>query len=558
MSSLTLANVLSRLADYVTDLGWTQITDRSHPDYGALVNPEYDLPDVHSAVEFVVNSAYLALADPTAQELLARATAAAAFINRAQRESGLIDLLSVNYDSAPDTGFAVQKLCTVVELAQSFGVQSSAWNELLQKLETFIRRAVGGIVTGGFHTPNHRWVMVSALVQANALYPDLDVKAAVEAYLAEGIDIDLEGAFIERSVGVYDAIVDRSLLFIAEHWDAPAALEAAIRNLTFDLYLLHADGTAETGLSRRQDYGTRDVPLGLASCYLLAHRMHPRPEFVEAAQFLWSQTEAQSARYAAHLPWLTYALLKGGDPPAAEGRVPEDYARHYPLNGLWRVRRGLLSATLFRDATRLLSVTYGAAELSSVKISFTYFGGLTGRFIGDSLIVDAEGATLRSEGRRNPRRPGYELPLGRPVPPERWEETLHERSLRRLPPITGALRVTEVHDHNGRGFDLHFVTLDGLDGVAAQIAFDFAPGGVWESADARFRPCAGQILFLKQKGATMRYGNDVISLAPGAYAHGMWRMREAEPAPEHVRVLMTFRTPVNHLVHLRAYRGLHP
>ncbi|MBO9392804.1 hypothetical protein [Caldilinea sp.] len=558
MPPLTLANVLPHLANYVTRLRPAQITDPNHPDYGALINPEYDLPDVHYTVEFLVSSAYLALAGSTYEKHLAEATAAAASINRAQRESGLIDLLSVNYDSAPDASFAVQKLCTVVELARSFGVQGSAWSELLQMVETFIRRAVGGIVSGGFHTPNHRWVMVSALVQAKALYSDLDVEAAVEAYLAEGIDIDPEGAFIERSVSIYDAIVDRSLLFIAEHWKAPVALEAAIRNLTFDLHLLHADGTAETGLSRRQDHGTRDVPLGLASCYLLAYRLHSQLEFVEAAQFLWNQTEAQGTRYAGHLPWLTYALLRVGDPPATEGRIPENYAHHYPVNGLWRVRRGLLSATLFRDATRLLSFVYGAAELSSVRISFTYFGGLTGRFIGDSLTVDQEGATLRSEGRRNPRRPGYELPLGRPVPPDRWEETLHERALRRLPPLTSILRVMETHDCHGHGFDLHFTTLDGLHGVAAQIAFDFAPGGVWETAETRLQPSAGQVIFLKQNWATMRYGNDVIYLAPGAYAHGMWQMREAEPAPNHVRVLLTFRTPVNHLIQLRAYRGLRP
>ncbi|MCC9078949.1 hypothetical protein FKZ61_022910 [Litorilinea aerophila] len=558
MSALTLANVLPHLARYVEQLGLTQITDPTHPNHGALINPAYDLPDARYTTDFVVGSAYLALTEPSWQDHLSRATAAAASMTRAQRESGLIDLLSVNYDSSPDTGFTVQELCTVVELARHRGATGPAWAELLQTLETFIRRAVAGIASGGFHTPNHRWVMVSALVQAKALYPDLDVDATVRAYLAEGFDIDPEGAFIERSVGVYDAVNDRSVLFIAEHWDAPTALEAVIRNLTFDLHLLHADGTAETGLSRRQDYGTREVPLGLAPCYLLAHRMQPHPEFVEAAQFLWTQAEARGDRYAIHLPWLTYALLKAGDPPATQGQIPQEYARHYPVNGLWRVRRGLLSATLFRDTTRLLTFTYGAAELSSVKISFTYFGGPTGRFIGDSLAVDQEGATLRSEGLHNPRRPGYELPLGRPVPPERWVATMGERSLRRLPPLTSTLRVTEVHDAHGHGFDLHFTTLDGLDRVAAQMAFDFAPGGIWETADTRFQPVAGQTIFLKQNGGAMRYGGDVIRLTPGAYAHGMWQMREAEPAPEHVRVLLTFLTPVDHRVHVRAYRGLQP
>ena len=31
---------------------------------------------------------------------------------RAQRSGGLLDLITVNYDSGPDTGFTVQQLCT--------------------------------------------------------------------------------------------------------------------------------------------------------------------------------------------------------------------------------------------------------------------------------------------------------------------------------------------------------------------------------------------------------------------------------------------------------------
>jgi hypothetical protein len=33
-------------------------------------------------------------------------------------------------------------------------------------------------------------------------------------------------------------------------------------------------------------------------------------------------------------------------------------------------------------------------------------------------------------------------------------------------------------------------------------------------------------------------------------------MRAAEPAPDHVRVLLTFFTPVDHRLQLRVYRGV--
>ncbi|MBN2389639.1 MAG: hypothetical protein JXR84_02870, partial [Anaerolineae bacterium] len=95
-----------------------------------------------------------------------------------------------------------------------------------------------------------------------------------------------------------------------------------------------------------------------------------------------------------------------------------------------------------------------------------------------------------------------------------------------------------------------------LDGVAAQVAFDFPPGGVWETDDTATRPQVGQVLFLKQSYGTMRYGHDVICIGPGAHAHGMWAMRDAELAPDHVRVLLTFLTPVDVTLHVRVSQGL--
>jgi hypothetical protein len=252
------------------------------------------------------------------------------------------------------------------------------------------------------------------------------------------------------------------------------------------------------------------------------------------------------------LLWTVYTLLRFGEPAPVEVTLPTRYSRHFPLNGIWRVRQDRLSASFFKGVTRLMSLVYGQAELSSLKISLTYFGSYCGRFFGDELTVKEKGAILRNEGLRRPRRPGYELPVGRLVPPDRWEATFAERPLRTLPPLTAELTVDEVAD----GFDLRYHLLDGLDGIAAQIAFDFPPGGIWETTDMRTRPSAGTIIFLKHGYGEMRFGSDVIRIGPGAVSHGMWQMRDAEPAPQHVRVLMTFWTPVEHTFQIRAYRGL--
>jgi hypothetical protein len=545
---LTLAHAYHFLAQAVDELAAWQILDQTDPDYGAVINPDWGCADNKASSHFITAVSYLWLGTGQNDELLGRALLAADSLLTAQRPSGNIDLISVNPDSGPDTGFTVQQLCTIFELGAQQLVAHPQGADLLARLETFIRRAVPGIMMSGFHTPNHRWVMVSALVQAKTLFPDLDVAETVESYLAEGIDIDAEGCFIERSVGVYDAVNNRSLLFIHEHWDCPDALPAVQRSLDFDLYLLHADGTAETGLSRRQDYGTREVALGLAACYLHADHLVPNPLFVRAAQWLWAESKTPQT----HLLWTVYALLRFGDPQPVDASLPTRYNRHFPLNGIWRVRQDRLSASFFSGVTRLLSLVHGQAELSSMKISLTYFGSYCGRFFGDTMRVEGGRAILHNEGLRRPRRPGYEMPVGRPVPAERWDASFGERLLRTLPPLTAELIVDEVES----GFDLRYHLLDGLDGIAAQIAFDFPPGGVWETADTRIQPAAGQVIFLKQGYGEMRFGSDVIRIGPGAVSHGMWQMRDAEAAPDHVRVLMTFWTPVDHEFQIRAYRGL--
>ncbi len=546
---LASANLVAHMNALFDRLLPLQHTDPSHPDFGGLVNPHVGIADPKITEAFILCAGYADLGGAELSSVYRECVLQAAdFLLNAQRPSGLIDLLSVNYDSSPDTGFTVQALCALIEVARIRKVATTWWTPLLEKLERFIRRAVPGMLTGGFHTPNHRWVIASALAQAHALFPDLDVGATVDAYLTEGFDIDNEGEFLERSTGVYDAVCDRSLLFLAEHWQAPGALEAVQRNLTFNLHLLHSDGTADTGLSHRQDYGTRPVPGGLIDSYLRSQYHQPNPVFVNAAHTLWERLPDREQ----YLAWICYAVFKYGEPPTVDADLPDHFARHYPQNGLWRVRRGQLSASAYQHTTRVLTLVYGSAELTSVKISQTYFGQYIGRFVSDGMQVDGDTCMLRSEGRSNPRRPGYELPLGRPVPPERWDEMLNERSIRRLPPALSTLSLREIPD----GLELRYITLDGLDRVTAQMAFDFPPGGVWETVDCRMKPVAGQVIFLKHGVGEMRYGSDVIRIEPGAYAHGMWQMRDAESAPEHVRVLLTFLTPVDYAMKLLTYRGL--
>ena len=160
-----------------------QISDPAHPNYGGgFIRPDWGIADPShtSTTPFVTACALLYLAKAegritlsrlTPSDLLGGATLAIDYILRVQRPSGLIDLQDCNYDSSPDTGFAVQSLCGALELGRALATRDAAYAALLAKVERFVRLAVPGMLTGGFHTPNHRWVLASASRRPMHFFP---------------------------------------------------------------------------------------------------------------------------------------------------------------------------------------------------------------------------------------------------------------------------------------------------------------------------------------------------------------------------------------------------
>jgi hypothetical protein len=557
MSVFTRAEAIKGLGRQLTGSLSRQQTVPGHRDTGGVIRADWGTDDPGGAAGLAALALWLHLmrrrfpdlapSEPADAALLPRVLLALDYLERVQRPSGLTDLRDCNYDSSPDAGFILQAICPPLLLAAAGDpLPAPEWAEPFTRLSAFARRMAEGARKGGFHTPNHRWVISGALALASRLFPDLDAAPTIDAYLAEGIDLDEDGFYIERSAGMYDAVCARSLLLLAEDDRFTPLREAVARNLRADLYLLNADGTIETGLSRRQDSGTVPLATSLAAPYLWASFLPPRNDseasslFRAAAEALWEATPPERRDYYS----LSQVLVRFGEPEgtADPGLLPSSFARHFPANGLWRVRRGPLSASFFRDVPRLFNFRFGQAYLAGVSIHQSYFG--VGQFLADDLEVTGEGVRLVSHGERSPYRPGYEQPLGRPVPPREYSEARVERALRRVPPAASEITAHEIED----GFQLHLRTRDGLDRATVQIAFDFPPGGVWETGDTCLRPEPGQVLFLKGGSGTMWYGNDAVRIGPGAHAHRMWRMRDAEPpgAPELVRVLMTFETPVDH------------
>ena len=254
-AALPLAAVVERNDAAVRAALQSQIADPASPNRGSVPD-QFGLHSAGSA-SGVVETLAASFVHPRSAfhrsaVLLERIRIAAGFLERAQSPQGNIDLLTTNFNSPPDTGFVVHNVATAAAIGRLHGAE-----DIVTVLRPFLVRAGAGMAEGGVHTPNHRWVICSALAQINELFPDARYVRRIDEWLAEGIDIDRDGQFTERSTLTYNVVTDRALLVMAVKLKRPELLEPVRQNLRSLLYLLHADGEVVTEISRRQDQFTR-------------------------------------------------------------------------------------------------------------------------------------------------------------------------------------------------------------------------------------------------------------------------------------------------------------
>ncbi|MFI9173735.1 hypothetical protein [Streptomyces lincolnensis] len=285
-----------------------------------------------------------------------------------------------NVQSPPDSAFTVNDVCDAHVLAAGAGPEL---REVTAALAEIAGAASGSLLTGGVHTPNHRWELSAALARLHRSFPDDRLLDRVEEWLAEGVDIDAEGLYSERSA-VYAALVTNpSLLLLAEVLGRTDLLDAVERNLAATLDLIRPDGTVETVHSRRQDQKLSFALWPYLPHYRLLAIRTGRGDFARAARLaaadgiddpdLLAQTlltpdlcralpdpvaetlprdrYLPTARLAAHASATAHTVLYGGSD------VPEHR----------RIRSGLACNPTF------LRMFAGAAVLDAVRLSRAFF-----------------------------------------------------------------------------------------------------------------------------------------------------------------------------------------
>jgi hypothetical protein len=174
---------------------------------------------------------------------------------KAQNPDGTMN--SGNLESPPDTAFLIELLTAgAYILIKKNAAELASVNAAIKK---FIGKSGGSLVTGGVHTPNHRWVICAALSKINELYPDKKYINRINEWLAEGIYNDIEGQYPERSRN-YSDVENNSMITMGRLLNKPALFEPVRKNLASNYYYMEPNGDLVTVDSRRQDqWSTRSM-----------------------------------------------------------------------------------------------------------------------------------------------------------------------------------------------------------------------------------------------------------------------------------------------------------
>lgn len=180
------------------------------------------------------------------------------FDKRYVHDDGSIDLQSTNIHCPNTTGFCVSdtlsKMAYVVrELSSHTQIEDEVYEQLLSTL----RKNNEALKHLGFHTPNHRWAITSALCACYNLLGDEESLEVMNKFLSEGIDCSEEGEWTERSTGCYNLICDRQYLHLYFQTKDRKFLDPVVRNLKLMFSLTESDDSVCTMSSTRIDNGTK-------------------------------------------------------------------------------------------------------------------------------------------------------------------------------------------------------------------------------------------------------------------------------------------------------------
>ena len=506
----------------VDEMLFLQIKDKNDLCYGLMrgdvieAKPTIYMMATALALYFNSRSRYY-----KSEKLMEALQLAADGVARVQRKSGYIDYPCCNFFSAPDTSFCYKRLNDGYRLMKKY--QDVADTTILQKKYLAIMRmAAEAIRDGGFHTPNHRWGICAALMQAAKLFAD-DTEFAKSLmdrtvlYLQEGIDGNSEGEYAERSTGNYNAVVNNAMMAMYQCSKDVKYLGYVERNLNMMMYYIEPNDMVFTQNSTRQDQGKEifmDKYL-YQYLYLLAYDgtdgfIKLTPE--EHARFDGAAHQiikgcAETGRQAPNCLHLLMIYDKTLDYTFENCGFLKTYHKLFKEAGVLRVKKENYSYTVMKNRSAFLYFNVNGLE-AYLKIGESYCE--IRNFVPDEMDIQ-EGKTVLSHTARG----WYYLPWKEKQNTSDWWQMDHKkRDLMITSDLHTQVVITECED----GLEIS-VDTDGLERLPLRMELCVPSQTTLENDHFCMETVAGKSMVLSDDYVTMTKGLTSIEFGPGACEH---------------------------------------
>jgi len=446
-----------------------------------------------------------------------------------QHNDGTIDLLSTNFQSTPDTAFVVEHTWNSYQLLNK--VDTTETKKLLGLLKEFMLKAGEAFVNGGIHTPNHRWVVSMALSLLNHSFPDERYSKRIDEWLQEGVDIDEDGQYEEKSTYIYTPLTNRCLMNIAMYNKRPELFDIVDRNLEMTMYYVHPNGEVATEASGRQD----QFRVGFMEHYYVPYKMaavrNKGNSKFKAMVDLIERTVPEKL-----LTYLPYFILNPEMTTDFENdkgdKIPDNYIKEFPVSNLARIRRGNIDATILAKNPTFFTLSKGKAVLASVRMASAFFGrgqfkAETVKREGDSFILEWNYTWGYFQPLPEDEKANYELP---------FDVDRRRREKSEVQDIKGKITVSEKDGM----FELDF-ELDGTNRVPLAIEFGFRKDGVLRGV--KKSPHFENSYLFSSKKASYFFEDDEIELRSGQADHEWTAIRGGLPKPDGDCIYVTGFTP---------------
>ena len=540
------AQLLTRLDAHIERLMARQVLDECSGDYGGFMEDDLHVESRQCGFDLSALACGYVTKDSAhylSERVKAALTAALAYLRAHQRPGGCVDLLSCNVASAPDTAFMINAVLNAWWLLERCEDARAAW--LRPALLRLIDSAASGIAAGGFHTPNHRWAIAACLLHCAKITGRRELEARARAYLREGLDINEDGEFAERSAGNYNQVNDDQMLRLYMATGDRTFLHAAEKNLEMMYCYIDPDGSVFTNNSTRQDMGKKIYLDTYYPLYLMAGYFLGREDFGAMAEWIYQDCRRRGT-WPDGVEWLLLLPQMDGFGAQAPFEPPFlRYDRLFEHSDIARVRRGGFSLTLMRGKPNFLYFQSGALPLY-----MAIYQNLCDQrnFVPETLQRTERG--FRLSGRAPV---WYYQPFDQKPQTSDWWRM--DNAARERLTAEGLHTLVEA-ELTEEGVRLHIRT-QGVDRLPVRVEIGLLPGGRIRTQHFTQLMRAGeQVTILDGDIEITGPRGDALAIGPAFGSHDIRaRMGGAYPLSDACyTVLLTGYTPVDRTIFIRARR----